>query len=86
MVCPAVDYSTETTDSRYIKLDYSVTEISVQEKSGVLNILNKQPLYDKYVPRSATRKNEVDYHFFVRSTILWKNDCSNNLSRQDAID
>ena len=57
-------------DTRYQKIqNFSVSKYSLQEASGVFEILNRQP-HASEIPLKVIKEQEM-YSFYMRPTIEW---------------
>ena len=58
------------TDTRFQKIqNFSISEYSLQEASGVFEILRELP-YESEIPLKSLKEEEM-YSFYVRPTIPW---------------
>ena len=71
--CQIVPQFNEKYDTRYIDLDFEVTEYEVQDENGVKLILQSQPLASQEI--DFNMKHQIEYDFWGRPTIEWRLDC-----------
>jgi hypothetical protein len=72
-------------DTRYTKLGMKVSELILQDFSGILAQLEELPLYSEYVPDPEDEKSQIYYDLYNRNTIGWPLECDKDLHRAEVI-
>jgi hypothetical protein len=82
--CGLVPQFDERYDTRFEKLDFSVSEYDVQDDNGVIDIIYRQPLARDQV--QIHQKDQIKYDFWGRSTIPWSLECEATIPRGEVYD
>jgi len=74
--CSVDSITGQQLDSRYVPTGGAITELDVQNESGVYRTLTEMPMYEYYAGRFfANKKGGKVYNMWTRPTISWMIDC-----------
>lgn len=66
-------------DFQYNEVGLKISELMLQNDSGILDALKALPLYAQYVPDAEDEKAQTYLHLYNRYTINWDIDCELSL-------
>ena len=76
----------ELADSRYAKAgDFQISEYDMQVNSGVIDVLNSQPVAAAYLGDNQMKKQSM-LSFWTRPTINWSLTCEGDNRREKVLE